>query len=317
MTKYILTRLGASFVMLLGVLVLVFFMLRLTGDPTSLLVAREATAEQRQAAREAYGLDRPVYEQFADFATDAAVLDFGNSLRYKIAVRTVIANRIPATVELATVAMIMAMVVGIPLGVLAGTKTGSGWDKGARGLGLTGQTIPSFLLALVLVVVGGVWLGWFPTFGRETFNIGPLKLPDKSVIMPAFALSLFPMAQLLRFTRSSVLEITGEDYVRIARSKGIPERLIYTRHILRNALIPLISITSLQVGALLGGSVYVEEVFSWPGVGSLFVEAIGNRDFQLVQGVAFFLAAVVIAIQLTTDILYTVADPRIRVAGSQ
>jgi len=169
----------------------------------------------------------------------------------------------------------------------------------------------------VLIVVFAVNLRWFPSFGRNTMELGPFTVPDKSIVMPAFALGLFPMAQLLRFTRSSVLEIAGEDYVRIARSKGIRLPVIYSRHILRNALIPIISILSLQIGALIGGSLYIEAVFSWPGAGGLLAEAVNNRDFQLVQGIAFFSAIVVIVFALLADVLYTLADPRIRIGSKK
>ncbi|MGF1666740.1 MAG: ABC transporter permease [Acidimicrobiia bacterium] len=317
MPIYLLRRSGQSLLMVLGLMVIVFFMLRLTGDPTNLLVPREATPEQRAAAREAYGLDRPLAIQFGDFVTEAAVLDFGTSIRYKQPVRDVMLERMPATIELGVVATIMAVALGVPLGVLAGVRAGSKVDGSARMLGLFGQTVPDFWLALVLILVFSVGLGWFPPFGRETMSLGPLTVPDRSVILPAFALSLFPAAQLLRFTRSSVMEIVSEDYVRIARSKGIPTRLVYTRHVLRNALIPLIAVLSLQVGNLLSGSLYIEAVFSWPGAGGLMAEAVGNRDFELVQGLAFLGGVIVIVFSLLADVLYAFADPRIRLGSSR
>ena len=295
-------------------MVIVFAMLRISGDPTNLLVPREATEEQRQAAREVHGLDKSVPEQFVEFAADSARLDFGDSLRYKVPVRQVIFDRLPATIELGVAAMMFAVIIGVPLGVLAGVKAGGRWDGTARGIGLLGQTIPNFWLSLVFIVVFAVELGWFPVFGRNTTSIWFLTVPDKSIVLPAVALGLFPMAQLLRFTRSSVLEIVNEDYVRIARSKGLRAPVIYSRYILRNALIPLISVMSLQIGALIGGSLYIEAVFAWPGAGGLLAEAVGNRDFKLVQGLAFFGALIVIVFSLIADILYTVADPRIRIA---
>ena len=313
MTRYLVGRIGQSLLLVLGVMVIVFSMLRVSGDPTNLLVPREATHEQREAAREAHGLNRTVAEQFVDFVGDSARLDFGSSLRYKIPVREVIFDRMPATIELGIVAMAFAVAVGVPLGILAGVKAGSRWDGGARGFGLLGQTIPNFWLSLVFIVVFAVELGWLPSFGRSTTSMWFLTIPDKSIILPAVALGLFPMAQLLRFTRSSVLEIVNEEYVRIARSKGLRAPAIYGRYILRNALIPLISVMSLQIGALLGGSLYIEAVFAWPGAGGLLAEAVSNRDFQLVQGIAFFGALIVILFSLLADVLYTVADPRIRV----
>ena len=296
-----------------GVMVIVFSMLRVSGDPTNLLVPREATQAQREAARRAHGLDRSVAEQFVDFVGDSARLDFGNSLRYKIPVREVILDRLPATIELGVAAMAFAVAIGVPLGILAGVKAGRRWDGAARGFALLGQTIPNFWLSLVFILVFAVQLRWLPSFGRNTLSLWFVTVPDKSIILPAVALGLFPMAQLLRFTRSSVLEIVNEEYVRIARSKGLRTPLIYSRYILRNALIPLISVMSLQVGALLGGSLYIEAVFAWPGAGGLLAEAVTNRDFQLVQGIAFFGALIVILFSLLSDVLYTVADPRIRV----
>ncbi len=313
MTKYLVGRIGQSLLLVLGVMVIVFSMLRVSGDPTNLLVPREATQEQREAAREAHGLNRTVAEQFVDFVGDSARLDFGSSLRYKIPVREVIFDRMPATIELGVAAMAFAVAVGVPLGILAGVKAGGRWDGAARGFGLLGQTIPNFWLSLVFIVVFAVELGWLPSFGRSTMSMWFLTIPDKSIILPAVALGLFPMAQLLRFTRSSVLEIVNEEYVRIARSKGLRAPVVYSRYILRNALIPLISVMSLQIGALLGGSLYIEAVFSWPGAGGLLAEAVSNRDFQLVQGIAFFGALIVILFSLLSDVLYTVADPRIRV----
>ena len=313
MTKYLVGRIGQSLLLVLGVMVIVFSMLRVSGDPTNLLVPREATQEQREAAREAHGLNRTVAEQFVDFVGDSARLDFGSSLRYKIPVREVIFDRMPATIELGVVAMAFAVAVGVPLGILAGVKAGGRWDGAARGIGLLGQTIPNFWLSLVFIVVFAVKLGWLPSFGRSTMSMWFLTIPDKSIILPAVALGLFPMAQFLRFTRSSVLEIVNEEYVRIARSKGLRAPVIYIRYILRNALIPLISVMSLQIGALLGGSLYIEAVFAWPGAGGLLAEAVSNRDFQLVQGIAFFGALIVILFSLLSDVLYTVADPRIRV----
>ena len=178
-------------------------MLRVSGDPTNLLVPREATQEQREAAREAHGLNKTVAEQFVDFVGHSARLDFGNSLRYKIPVREVIFDRMPATIELGIAAMAFAVVVGVPLGILAGVKAGGRWDGAARGFGLLGQTIPNFWLSLVFIVVFAVELGWFPSFGRSTTSMWFLTIPDDSIVLPAVALGLFPMAQLLRFTRSS------------------------------------------------------------------------------------------------------------------
>ncbi len=312
MQRYILSRLIQSFIMLVGVLFIVFFMLQLTGDPVALMVSRNASPEQVEELREELGFNRPVMVQFADFVSKAVRGDFGMSLRHHQPAMELILERLPATVELASMALLFAMVVGIPLGLLGGSNPGSIWDTLARGAGLIGQTIPNFWLALILIMVFAVGLGWFPSFGRETRQFMGLALPTKSVILPAFALGLFTMGQLVRFTRSAVLEIKNEDFVRTAYSKGLADRRIYIKHILRNAAIPLISILGVQFGYLLSGSIYIETIFSWPGLGNLLAESIGNRDFALVQAIAFFTSLVVVSLNLTADIAYGMADPRIR-----
>jgi peptide/nickel transport system permease protein len=312
MQRYILSRLVQSVLILLGVLCIVFFMLQVTGDPVSLMVSRNTSPEQMEQLREEMGFNRPMIVQFADFAAHAVRGDFGMSVRHKQPAMKLIMERLPATVELATVALLMSMIMGITLGLLGGSNPGSIWDSIARGAGLIGQTIPNFWLALILIILFSVDLGWFPAFGRDTWYFLGIRLPTRSVILPAFSLGLFTMGQLVRFTRSAVMEIRNEDYVRTAYSKGIQDKRIYVRHILRNASIPLISIIGVQFGYLLSGSIYIETIFSWPGLGNLLAEAIGNRDFALVQAIAFFTGVVVVALNLLTDIAYGLADPRIR-----
>ncbi|MCG8349126.1 MAG: ABC transporter permease [Chloroflexales bacterium] len=303
MQRYILSRIIQSLLILAGVLLIVFVMLRLTGDPAALMVSRNATPEQIAAVREEMGFNRPLIVQFGDFAARALVGDFGISIRHRQPALQLILERLPATVELAAAALLMAMVIGIPLGIIGGSKPGSGLDFVARFAGLIGQTVPNFWLAMIMIIVFAVNLRWFPTFGRSGLD---------SVILPAFALGLLTMGQLVRFTRSSVLEIRNEDYIRTARSKGISGRQIYMRHVLRNAAIPLISIIGVQFGYLLSGSIYIETIFAWPGLGNLLAEAVGNRDFALVQAIAFFSSVVVVTLNLLSDIAYAFVDPRIR-----
>jgi peptide/nickel transport system permease protein len=259
------------------------------------LVPRDATPEQRAATRVQLGLDRPLPIQFLDYMDGAVLGDFGSSLRYKQPALDLILARLPATVELATAALLMAALLGVPLGLMAGSRPGTWWDVAGRGIGLLGQTIPSYWLALMLIILFAVNLRVLPSFGRETWSpCCGVRLPTTSIILPAFALSIFTMGQLVRFTRAAVLEVRGEDYIRTATGKGLPQRQLYTRHILRNVAIPLISILGVQFGYLLGGSIYIETIFAWPGVGSLLAEAVGNRDFALVQALAFFTSVVVI-----------------------
>lgn len=316
MQRYLISRVIQSILILVGVLFLVFFMLQLTGDPAALMISRNATPEQIEAMREELGFNRPVLVQFFDFASGAIVGDFGNSIRHRQPAMKMILERLPATIELASAALLIAMAVGIPLGLLGGSNPGSTWDTIARGAGLFGQTIPNFWLALILILLFAVNLGWFPSFGRETWQVCcGLELPTSSVVLPAVALGLFTLGQLVRFTRSTVLEIRSADYIRTAYSKGLASREIYLKHVLQNAAIPLISIIGVQFGYLLSGSIYIETIFSWPGLGNLLAEAVGNRDFALVQAIAFFASMVVVTLNLLTDIAYALADPRIRYGG--
>jgi ABC-type dipeptide/oligopeptide/nickel transport system permease component len=304
--KYLLSRLIQAVFILIGVLVLVFMMVRITGDPVSLMVSREASAEAREEFRHKMGFDRPLAVQFVDFATGAVVGDFGDSLHFKDPALPLVLQRLPATVQLATAGLVMAVVVAIPLGLIGGSRPGSVWDTLGRILGLLGQSIPSFWLALLFIFFFAVKLGWFPSFGRDEL---------KSIVMPGFVMGFGGMGALVRLTRSAVLEIRGEDYVRTAYSKGLHPRRIYVRHVLRNAAIPLISVIGVTFGYSLGGSIYIETIFSWPGMGQLIEQAIGWRDYPLIQAIAFFTSVVVVMLNLFTDVAYALIDPRIRYEG--
>jgi ABC-type dipeptide/oligopeptide/nickel transport system permease component len=291
---------------LLGVLVLVFIMVRIAGDPVALMVPREASAEAREEFRHKMGFDRPQIVQFVDFMRGALLGDFGDSLHFKDPALPMVLHRLPATLQLATAAMIMAIAVAVPLGLVGGARPGSIWDTIGRIVGLLGQSIPGFWLALIMIFFFAVRLGWFPSFGRDTL---------KSMVMPAFLLGLGTMGALTRLTRSAVLEIRSEDYVRTAYSKGLNTRKIYVRHILRNAALPLISVIGVSYGYMLGGSIFIEFIFSWPGMGQLLQQAIGWRDYPLIQAIAFFTSVVVVALNMLTDVAYAFIDPRIRFEG--
>jgi ABC-type dipeptide/oligopeptide/nickel transport system permease component len=303
MQRYILSSLSQALVVLVGVLILVFFMIRLTGDPAAAMLSREAKPEQVEAFRHQMGFDRPLIIQFFDFARKALVGDFGDSLHYRLPALPLVLERLPATLQLAGVALLMALVIAIPLGLIGGANPNSPLDLIGRAIGLFGQTIPPFWLALVMIVVFAVVLRWLPTSGRDA----PL-----SVLMPAFVLSLGTMGRVIRLTRSSVLEIMGEDYIRTARSKGLADNVVFFKHALRNAAIPLISVIGVQFGYMLGGSVIIESVFSWPGLGKFAADSISIRDFPVVQAIAFFTSVVVISLTLLTDMAYALIDPRIR-----
>ncbi|NOZ72896.1 MAG: ABC transporter permease, partial [Chloroflexi bacterium] len=225
MQRYFLSRILQSLVLLFGVVLLVFFMVRITGDPASLMMPRNASPAQVEAFREAMGFNRPIMVQFWDFLTGAVVGDFGNSLHFKTPALPLVIQRLPATLELATAAMLMAILIGVPLGLLGGFNPGSVLDSVARGLALLGQSVPNFWLALIMILFFAVRLGWLPSFGRDEW---------KSVIMPGFALGLSTMGQIVRLTRSATLEIRSEDFIRTAYSKGLLPRTIYTKHVLRN-----------------------------------------------------------------------------------
>lgn len=303
MQRYLVSSVMQSFSVLAVVLVLVFFMVRITGDPAALMMAREASTEQVEAFRRAMGFDRPLVVQFLDSASKIVRGDFGDSLQYGVPALPLILERLPATVQLATVALIMSVCTAIPLGLIGGSNPGSKWDVVGRAVGLFGQATPSFWLAMLLIIVFAVQAGWFPTFGRSGF---------RSVILPAFALSVGTMGYLVRLTRATVLGVRGEDYVRTAQSKGLPGTAVYLRHVLRNVAIPLVSVIGVQFGYMLGGSIYIETIFAWPGMGRVVAEAVANRDFPLVQAVAFFASVVIVALNLLTDLAYALLDPRIR-----
>ncbi|MEE8568035.1 MAG: ABC transporter permease [Anaerolineales bacterium] len=303
MQRYFLSRLGQSILLIFGVLLLVFAMVRVTGDPATLMMSREASPEDLEAFRERMGFNDPVLVQFGRFISGAVVGDFGDSLHFKTPAMPMVLERLPATLQLALTALIIAVVVGIPLGLVGGFNPGSFIDNIARSLALLGQSVPNFWLALIMISFFAVNLRWFPTFGRDEW---------KSVIMPAFVLGLPVMGQIVRLTRSSVLEIRGEDFIRTARSKGLERKTIYFKHVFRNVAIPLVSVIGIQFGYLLGGSIYIEAIFAWPGMGQLLEQSIGWRDFPLVQALAVFTAVVVLGINLLTDMTYAIIDPRIR-----
>lgn len=303
MQRYLLSKLGQSLLLLFGVLFLVFMMVRVTGDPAALMMPRESSPEQIEAFREEMGFNDPLLVQFGRFISAAIVGDFGDSLHFKTPAMPLVLQRLPATVQLASVGLLMAMVVGIPIGLVGGFTPGSVVDSIGRFIALMGQSVPNFWLGLMMILYFGVRLGWFPTFGRDQWN---------SVVMPAFVLGLPVLGQLVRLTRSAVLEIRGEDFIRTAHSKGLQPRTIYIKHVFRNVAIPLISVIGVQFGYMLGGSIYIEAIFSWPGMGGLLEQSIGWRDFPLVQAIAVFTSVIVLALNIFTDLAYSIIDPRIR-----
>ncbi len=303
MQRYLFSRLIQSALLMVGVLIITFFMVRLTGDPARTMVPRDASPERVEQMREAMGFNDPMIIQFTRYMGGAFRGNFGQSLHYRAPAMGLVLERVPATIQLTLAAVAFALMFAIPLGVIGGSRPGSVWDTLARGFGLLGQTIPNFWLALMLIVFFAVNLGWFPSFGRSGFI---------SVVLPAIALGFFPLGQFTRLVRSAVLEVRSEDYIRTAYSKGIEDRQVLARHVFRNVSITLVSILGVQFGYMLGGSIYIESIFSWPGIGRMINEAVQARDFPLVQAIAVFSAGFVVVLNLLTDIAYALIDPRIR-----
>jgi peptide/nickel transport system permease protein len=317
---------------LVGVSIVVFFMVRaIPGDPAQILLGQLATQEQVQTLRERMGLDKPVIVQYGLFLKDAARGDLGTSIVTGRPVTTELLARFPATLELTAFAMFIAVLVGVPVGVIAAVKQYSFLDKFTSVLALTGISMPIFWLAMILIVIFTVNLGLLPFPGRLSSGVSitaitGLVLVDSlltlnfagfwngllHLIMPALALGTIPMAIIMRMTRSSMLEVMGEDYVRTARAKGVvPSRVVF-KHALRNAMLPTVTVIGLQIGLLMGGAVITETIFSWPGVGQIAYESVNRRDYAMIQGVVLYGAALFVLVNLLVDILYAILDPRVR-----
>jgi len=302
--QFLLRRIPQLVIVLLGVSAVAFGLVRVTGDPVTLLLGEGATKEAIVEVRAELGLDRPLYVQYARFLGSALRGDFGESLRYRQSALSLFVERLPATLELAAAALLLALAIGLPIGVVAALRPQSIFDGMVRGFALVGQAIPGFYLGLVAIIVFGAQLRLLPTGGRGTLA---------HLILPAATLAAFQIAVVARFARGSMLEVLGEDFVRTARAKGLPKPRVIVRHALRNALIPVVTITALQVGTLLSGAVVTETVFSWPGVGRLAVQAIYTRDFPVVQVTIMVTAVLFVVINLLTDLVYVMLDPRVRV----
>jgi ABC-type dipeptide/oligopeptide/nickel transport system permease component len=302
MIAYFLKRLWHTVYVVTGISLISFFFIHLSGDPVMLMLPADASRQEIEDLRQQLGFNDPIYEQYVRFAVRAVRGDFGNSLYYKVPAMELILERLPASLELATAAMIIALVVAVPIGVLSAVRRGSILDMGSMLGALFGLSMPHFWLGIMMILLFSVRLGWLPTSGRGTLA---------HLIMPSLALGLSLMAMFARLTRSVLLEIMGLDYIRTARAKGLRERLVIGKHAFKNALIPLITVAGMQFGFLLGGTVIIETVFAWPGLGRLVVQAIFNRDYPLVQATVFILALIFVGVNLLVDMLYVYLDPQI------
>lgn len=323
MWTFILRRLLQSAIVIIGVTLITFTALQMSGDPTYLYVSERATAEEIQRTREALGFDRPLPEQYLTFLGNLLQGDFGNSLSYKRPAIEAVMDALPATLELTIFAMMLAIVVAIPLGVVASLNRGSATDGSVMTMAMLGQSIPSFWLGIMMIMFFGLQLRILPISGHVPF-IMPLiqgdflrafsNLPQTLyyLIMPGFAVAFYSISRNARLVRSSMLEVLGQDFVRTARSKGISERAVVIHHALRNAWLPVVTMIGLEFGFLIGGVVVVEIVFSWPGLGRLVFNAINQRDIPVVQAAVVVLAMVFIALNLIVDLIYARIDPRVK-----
>jgi peptide/nickel transport system permease protein len=332
MLRYLVRRLLLLVPILLGVSLLIFFWIRaLPGSPAEALLGERATPALVKAYRHEYGLDKPVYVQYWKYLKTTASGDMGVSIADHRRVLDDIKTRFPATVELALAAMIFAVAVGIPLGFLAAKRHGGIFDNVSLVASLLGISIPIFFLAIILKYIFAIRLGWLPSVGRISITLD-VKHPTnfylldaiiqgqwsvlwdviKHLILPAIALGSIPLAIITRITRAAVLDVQNEDYVRTARSKGLPPYTVDRRHVLRNALLPVTTIIGLQTGLLLSGAVLTETVFAYPGMGSWLRDAIFNRDYPVLQGGILFLAVVFVLVNLVVDLSYAIINPRIR-----
>lgn len=303
MKRYLVQRLLLLAPTLLGALTLVFFFIHLIpGDPIEVMLGETASATDKEQLRHALALDKPIAAQYANFLSALARGSLGHSLYEQSSVAAIIAAHLPATIELTLAAMLLAILGSFPLAVLAALNRRSWIDRLALLFSLLGLSMPNFWLGPLLMIVFSIYLGWFPVSGRGGFS---------HLLLPALTLGLGMAAILTRILRASLLQVAGEDYVQTARAKGVGEVWVWLKHSLRNALLPVITIVSLQLGGLLAGSIITETVFSWPGIGRLTVQAIQTRDYPLVQGCVLTLAVSYLLVNFVTDICYRLADPRI------
>jgi dipeptide transport system permease protein len=335
MLRYVLNRLALVVPTFIGITIVAFGLVRfLAGDPVALLAGERVMSPERHAQlSEQLGFNRPIWEQYLDYVLSALSGDFGVSIKTKTDVLGQFLTLFPATLELAFFAMLFAILVGIPAGIFAAIKRGSWFDQIAMGSALVGYSMPIFWWGLLLIILFSGILGWTPVSGRIALSFffkpvtGFMTIDSliygnwnafisalRHLILPSIVLGTIPLAIIARQTRSAMLEVLGEDYVRTARAKGLSTRRVIGLHALRNALIPVITTIGLQVGLLMGGAILTETIFSWPGVGKWMVDAIGRRDYAVVQGGLLIIAIIVMLVNLIVDLLYALINPRIRVA---
>ena len=303
MKRFIVKRMGYAALSLILLSLIIFLLVRLTGDPTVLLVEPGASKEDMAAIRVQLGLDRPIWVQYGQFVSSTLRGDLGHSFYYRTPVLELYMSRFPHSLMLALAAMAFSLLVGIPSGIIAAVRVNQWWDSAGKIFALLGLSLPSFWVGLVMILFFSVYLGWLPSSGSGT----PLHL-----IMPAFALGWYFAAAHMRLTRSAMLEVLGSEYVKLARLKGLPEALVIAKHAFKNALIPVLTLAGINLVIMVNVAVVVETVFAWPGVGRLLFEGISFRDFPVVQATVLINGAMVVVVSFLVDVLYAVIDPRIR-----
>ena len=305
MIRFLLPRLLYAALVVFGVVIAVFFLVRLGGDPSALFLPPESSAADIARFRHQMGFDRTLSAQFLDFLAHTARGDFGRSLRYDQPALGLVLERMPATLQLSAAALALSLILSIPVAILAALHRDTAIDRGGLLLSLIGQSFPTFWLSLMLILIFSEKLGLLPPSGRGTWQ---------QLLMPALSLAVYSTGIITRLLRSSMIEVLQADFVRTARSKGVCETRVVLVHALRNAVIPTLTVIGLQVGALLGGAVITEEIFAYPGVGRLAIQAIATRDFTIIQAFVVLMAVVIVSINLLVDIGYAVLDPRLRQA---
>ena len=303
MKRFVLKRIGLALLSLFLLSLTIFLLIRITGDPAVLLAEPGASAADLAAIRTQFGLDRPLWVQYASFITHVLRGDFGQSFYYRTDVFELYLSRLPASLMLAVTAMSFSLLIGIPTGIIAAVRVNQWWDSAGKVFALLGLSMPSFWVGLIMILFFSVYLGWLPSSGSGTvFHL----------VMPAIALGWVFAGAHLRLTRSSMLEVLGSEYVKLARLKGLPEALVITKHAFKNALIPVLTLAGINLVIMVNSAIVVETVFAWPGVGRLLYEGIAFRDFPVVQANILISGFMIVLANLVVDILYAVIDPRIR-----
>ncbi|MEK4023225.1 ABC transporter permease [Sporosarcina sp. FSL W7-1283] len=317
MGNYIIKRLFDLLPTVFVVAVIVFIITRLIpGNPAAVMLGPTASVEDIEKLTTQLGLDQPLYKQFLDYLLGLLQGDFGTSLSYNQPVAQLIMERFPNTVILALAALVIALLIGIPAGMISAARQNSALDYGVMLVSLLGVSMPIFWLGVMLVLFFSVNLGWFPATGMGTLDDGLLSY-IKHLILPSITLATIPMATFARITRSSMLEVISQEYIKTARAKGVAEFWVISKHVLKNALTPILTVLGMQISMLLGGAVLTETIFSWPGMGRLIVDAIDKRDFVVVQGTVLFIAIIFVLVNLLVDILYKVVNPRVNYESSK